>query len=135
MSAAEALNAPNENAVASPAFALVGLPVREGRLSLGHQREALGPGACDTVAVVAGFQTAAWVGRPEWSPPNLGRLRWHATSSLDNRGRVSLDRRARAYLAVPDPAAFDVVVLRSPGGGLLLVPTDGFEARLAAVAS
>ena len=101
----------------------------------GRQREALAPGACREVAVVVGFQTAAWIGRHDQSPPPLGRLCWHATSTLDGRGRVVLDRRARAYLAVDDPAAFDVVVLRPAGGGLLLVPVDGVERRLQAVAA
>jgi hypothetical protein len=84
--------------------------------------------------VVVGFETAAWVGRHDQSPPPLGRLCWHASSTLDGRGRVVLGRRARAYLAVDDPAAFDAV-LRPAGGGLLLAPTEAVERRLQAVAA
>lgn len=84
---------------------------------------------------MVGFETAAWVGRHDQLPPPLGRLCWHAISTVDRRGRVVLDRRARAYLAVADPAVFDVVVLRPAGGGLLLVPTEGVERRLQAVAA
>lgn len=134
MSAAAALG-PEASASIDPQLAVVGLPVRSGRVCLGRQREALGPGACSEVAVVVGFETAAWVGRKDQSPPLLGRLCWHATSTLDGRGRVVLDRRARAYLAVEDPAAFHVVVLRPTGGGLLLVPTESVQRRLQAVAA
>ena len=134
VSAAAALAAPGSGEGAA-ALAVVGLPVRGGRVCLGRQREALGAGACDEVAVVAGFQTAVFLGCPAQPPPPLGRLSWRTTSGIDGRGRVVLDRRARTYLAVADPAAFEVVVLRPPGGGLLLVPTEGFEQRLEAVTS
>src|SRR4051812_32480714 len=63
----------------------IGLPVREGRVSLGKQRMALGPGACDELAVVAGFGTAVWLGRPGTAAPPLGRLVWHGVTSIDPR--------------------------------------------------
>ncbi len=69
VSAAAALTAPAAGTAAAAIFAMAGLPVRGGRVSLGRQRQALGPGACDEVVVVAGFETAVWVGRPEQSPP------------------------------------------------------------------
>ena len=59
---------------------------------------------------------------------------WRTTAPFDARGRVVLDRRARAYLAVADPAAFDAVVLAPSGGGLLLVPVEGFDRRVEALA-
>jgi len=115
-------------------LAPVGLPVRRGRLSLRRLRFLLGPGACAEVDLVAGFSTAAWIGRPGTDAPDLGRLVWRTTAPLDARGRVVLDRRARAYLAVADAAAFDAVVLAPSGGGLLLVPVEGFERRVEALA-
>lgn len=112
----------------------IGQPVHEGRLYLGRQRMALRPGACGELVVLTGFSTAAWLGRPETPPPALGKLVSSTSAVIDGRHRVMLDRRARTYLAVADTSRFDVVVLRAPGGGLLLVPTDDFERRIAAVA-
>ena len=69
VSAAAALAAPAVGEAAAATLAMVGLPVRAGRVCLGRQRETLGTGACDEVAVVAGFETAAWIGLPGQSPP------------------------------------------------------------------
>ena len=112
-------------------LAPIGLPVRRGRVALGRVRAALGPGACPAVDVVAGFATAVWLGRPGTDPPALGRLSWRSQSPLDARGRVVLDRRTRLYLAVGDPAAFDVVPLAARCGALFLVPVEDFDRRLA----
>jgi hypothetical protein len=122
-----------DKAAPSPALLEpIGFPVRDGRMALGRQRVALGSGAAK-LNVVAGFNTAVWLGCPDMDAPALGRLVWRGTATIDGRGRVVLDRRARAYLAVADLASFEVVVLRPANGGLLLVPLDGFEARLEAI--
>lgn len=128
MSAATALTEGPGGASLAP----VGLPVRRGRLSLGRLRAAFGPGACPTVDVVAGFGNAVWLGRPGSEAPEMGRLVWRATAALDHRGRVVLDRRARLYLGVADPAAFVVAALRL-AAGLLLVPVDGYDQRVGAL--
>ena len=122
-----------DTATPSPALLEpVGFPVRDGRMALGRQRVVLGPDA-GKLTVAAGFNTAAWLGCADLAAPVLGRLVWRGTTTIDARGRVLLDRRARAYLSVADLAKFDVVVLRPAGGGLLLVPLEGFEARLEAM--
>jgi len=57
---------------------------------------------------------------------------WNGGGSL---GRLVLDRWARAWLHVADPAAFDVVVMPVESGGVLLVPTEGFGRRWLEVTS
>lgn len=44
-----------------------------------------------------------------------------------------LDRQARAWLALTDPANFEALVMPTPSGGVLVVPTEGFARRVAAV--
>jgi hypothetical protein len=53
----------------------------------------------------------------------------------DRRGRVVLDRQARAWLALPDPAVFEALVMPAPTAGVLVVPVEGFARRVAAVTS
>jgi hypothetical protein len=130
MSAADALTAPSTHL---RSLAPLGLPVRQGRLALGRLRGALGPEASGEVEVAAGFATAAWLAHPGLRPPDLGRLVWTAIAALDGRARIVLDRRVCAYLAVDDPANFEVVPLKAQGGGLLLVPVEDFERRLTGI--
>lgn len=108
-----------------------GSPVRSGRLHVGRLRSRLpvdGP-----VRVLVGFGSMCWLGGPDDAPPGLGRMVFRAEAPIDRRGRVVLDRRARAWLAVADPAAFDAVVMPAPAGGVLVVPVEGFTGRAEAV--
>lgn len=112
-------------APSAPALTPTGVPVGRGRIGLGRHRAHLHGG---DLAVAAGFATACWVGRASASPPPLGRLVWRGATALDVRGRLTLPREARAYLAPASPAAFEVVVV-AVDGGLLLIPTDGGARR------
>jgi hypothetical protein len=110
-----------------------GVPVRSGRVHLGRLRAHLptsGP-----VTVVAGFATVCWLGGPDECPPDLGRMVYRAETTPDRRGRVVLDRRARAWLAVAAPGEFEAVVMAAPLGGVLVVPTEDYARRSEAVTS
>jgi hypothetical protein len=114
-------------------LAPVGVPVRRGRLHLGRLRGWLPEG--DRVAVVTGFATVCWLGAVGVEPPGLGRLVFRSVAGVDGRGRVVLDRRSRAWLAVPDPAGFEAVVVPVVWdcGGVLVVPVEGYARRIVAV--
>jgi len=130
VSAAGQLADPSDSRVPVP----VGVPVREGRLALGRLRPLVQVRAGDAVACSVGFELACWLGSDPSAAPRLGRL-WHQERlAVDGRGRVRLGRRVRAYLAVDDPAAFEVVPV-PVDGGVLLVPVEGFERRWEAVAA
>lgn len=83
--------------------------------------------------MVAGFATACWLGAGDDEPPGLGEMVFRGEVSVDRRGRVVLGRQALSWLAVPDPAVFDAVVMPAPVSGLLVIPTDRFAERAAAV--
>src|SRR5262245_3020379 len=87
----------------------VGVPVLHGRLHLARIRHWLPVDG--RVAVVAGFGTAAWLGSPDDQPPDLGRHVYRSTAVVDGRGRVILDRRSRAWLAVADIVSFQAVTM------------------------
>ncbi len=114
-------------------LAPVGAPVRQGRLHLARDRHWLPLDG--SLAVVVGFGTACWLGSPEVQPPDLGRHVYRSTAMLDQRGRMVLDRRSRAWLAVADPGAFRAAIL--PLGweclGLLVVPVEDYARRIEAV--
>jgi hypothetical protein len=63
--AAELIEAPRAD------LAPMGIPVRDGRLSLGRLREVLPRD--EPLEVVAGFATAFWIGPPGSRAPDLGR--------------------------------------------------------------
>ena len=108
-----------------------GRPVTRGRVALGRYRDLVAPdGVC--TAVVA-FATAVWLGPPAASPPPLPGLVHRDTAAVDARGRAVLSRAVRAYLAVTDPEAFDVIVVGS-GDGVLLLPCKDFARRQQEVA-
>lgn len=120
--------------VPSPAAAgpvPTGVPVRRGRLHLGALRSCLPADA--PVSVTVGFATVCWLGPPDGRPPDLGRLTHRAESMVDARGRVVLDRRVRAWLSVADQASFEVITMRWPSGGVLVIPVEGFARRFEAV--
>lgn len=108
--------------------ALLGVPVRSGRLHLGRLRPLVQSGPGDPVAFKVGFGLACWLGPDPGAAPGLGRLWSRGTVDVDPRGRLRLDRRVRAYLAVADPASFEVVPV-SVDGGVLLVPAEDFPTR------
>ena len=121
VSAASRLTAPP-----CAAFTPTGIAVREGRLHLGRLRTLLD--GHDRVAVVAGFASAIWIGPLTTPPPRLGRLAYRTESSVDRRGRLLLDFRARSWLRVADTLTFEVVLV-ADGGGLLIVPVEDFSHR------
>ena len=110
----------------------VGVPVVSGRVHLGRLRSHLpvdGP-----VVLAAGFGTLVWLGGPGLSEPDgLGSMVYRREVAVDRRGRVVLDRQARAWLAVTDTMAFEALVMPAPGGGVLVIPVDGFARRVEAV--
>lgn len=108
-----------------------GVPVRRGRVSLGYLGDPLR--SSKDVDVVAGLRSACWLGVIGQCAPGLGRLSHRSLATVDSRRRVVLDRHLRAYLAVADADAFAVVLISLGNGGLLLVPTEDFDARLARV--
>jgi hypothetical protein len=114
-------------------LAPAGMPVRQGRLHLGRVRRWLPPDG--EVVVLAGFGTACWLGSPDVAPPDLGRHVHRSLAVIDTRNRVVLGRRARAWLAVADPAAFEAVTLPLgwDGEGLLVVPVEDYARRLEVV--
>ncbi len=127
MSAATELTAA---APASDVLAPLGVPVIRGRLNLGRSGPLVTPGAAGgRLVLVAGLRTACWLGPPAAAPPDLGRLAHRGVAEVDGRGRVVLDRRARAWLDVADPSSFSVVPVPVPAGGLLLVPVEDFDRR------
>jgi hypothetical protein len=107
-----------------------GSPVVAGRVHLGRLRSRLpvtGP-----VTLLAGFGTLAWLGDASLSPA-LGSMVYRSEVAVDRRGRVVLDRHARSWLAVADPASFEALVMPAPVGGVLVVPVDDFARRVEAV--
>jgi hypothetical protein len=106
-----------------------GIPIRRGRLHRGRLRSCLD--GADTVAVSVGFASAAWVGRPTESAPNLGRLGYRGEARVDERGRLVLDLRVRNWLGVANPLAFEVVVVPAAPAGLLVIPVENFAHRWA----
>lgn len=107
--------------------------VRLGRISLGRFGLSLAPSRPADVRLVAGLRSACWIGPPDARAPDLGRLCHHTTATIDARHRLNLDRHVRGYLGVSDPLDFDVVLVSPPTGGLLLVPVEDLEERLARV--
>lgn len=108
-----------------------GVPVRSGRLHLARVRHWLplrGP-----VTVVVGFATAAWLGSPDERVPALGQLTYRCETSVDRRGRVVLDRQARAWFAVADPSSFEAIVMPVSTGGILVVPVEDYARRFGTV--
>ena len=112
---------------ARPPLVPAGIPIRRGRLHLGRLRSCLD--GADTVAVSVGFASAAWVGRPTESAPNLGRLGYRSEARVDGRGRLVLDLRVRNWLGVANPLAFEVVVVPAAPAGLLVIPVEDFAHR------
>lgn len=110
-----------------PDLAPMGIPVRDGRLSLGRLREVL-PGS-EPLEVLAAFSTACWIGPTAASAPDLGRLTYRSRTGVDRRGRVMLDYRVRAWLAVEDANRFEVVAFPSEAGGILVMPVEDFARR------
>jgi hypothetical protein len=114
-------------------LAPTGVPVRSGRVHVARVRHWLP--LRGELAVVVGFGNACWLGSPELQPPDLGRQVYRSTARIDGRGRVVLDRRTRAWLAVENAASFQAVTL--PLGwaceGLLVVPVEDYARRLEAV--
>lgn len=128
MSAVETTGTPVLNGLLPP-----GSPVESGRVHLGRLRPQLPAGR---VTVLVGFASLGWLGDPEAAtPPDLGRMVYRSDVSADRRGRVVLDRRARAWLAVADAASFDALVMPSPAGGVLVVPVEDFGRRISEVTS
>lgn len=69
-------------------------------------------------------------------PPDLGHHVYRSTTELDPRGRLVLDRRSRAWLAVTSPAEFPALAIpTSEQGGLLIVPVQDDGRRLEAVSA
>ncbi len=123
--AAELTDAPRAD------LAPTGIPVRDGRVTLGRLRELLP--RHESLEVVAGFAAACWVGSPGDRAPELGRLNYRGRSGIDRRGRVLLDHRARTWLNVEDPNRFDVVAFAPAAGGILIVPVEDFARRWAVI--
>jgi hypothetical protein len=119
--AAEVTEAPRTD------LAPMGIPVRDGRLSLGRLREVLPRD--ETLEVVAGFATACWIGPPGTPTPDLGRLTYRSRTGIDRRGRVMLDYRARTWLSVVDANRFEVVAFPAEAGGILVMPVEDFARR------
>ena len=126
MSAVEAVEAP-----AGGGLVPVGMPVVSGRVHLGRLRSHLP--ADGPIAVLVGFGSVVWLGAPDATAPDLGRIVYRTVVQADRRGRVVLDRQARAWLALPDPMIFEALVMPAPTAGVLVAPVDGFTRRVAAV--
>lgn len=125
MSAVEAVEAP-----AGGGLVPVGVPVVSGRVHLGRLRSRVptaGP-----ISVTVGFGSLVWLGDPG-AAPDLGRMVYRTELRADRRGRLVLDRQARAWLALADPVSFEALVMPAPDAGVLVVPVDGFARRIAAV--
>jgi hypothetical protein len=117
---------------ARPDLAPMGIPVRDGRLTLGRLRELL-PGN-ESLELVAGFAVACWVGPTAVRAPDLGRLMYRSRTGIDRRGRVMLDYRARTWLAVEDPNRFEIVAFPAQAGGILIMPVEDFSRRWEVIA-
>jgi hypothetical protein len=122
-----------ESQPARGALSPAGIPVRRGRLHLGRLRHVLS--TAESVAVTAGFATAAWLGPRDVTAPDLGRLAYRTETCVDGRGRIVLDLRVRAWLGIEHPMAFDVVAVPAPEGGLLVVPVEDFARRWEVISS
>jgi hypothetical protein len=125
------MSAAAELAPASATLTPPGVPVRSGRVHLGRLRSHLPAG--DSVTVIVGFGTVCWLGGPDVVSPDLGRMVYRAGARPDRRGRVVLDRRARAWLAVETPGEFEAVVIAAPTGGVVVVPIEDYARRVGAV--
>lgn len=110
-----------------------GVAVRRGRVGLGRLAPILAETRPANVRLVVSLRSACWAGPSGVGAPDLGRLCHHTVSTLDTRNRLTLDRHVRGYLGVNDPLDFEVVLVSLPTGGLLLVPFDNLEERLARV--
>lgn len=108
-------------------LAPMGIPVRDGRVSVGRLRELLPRD--ETLELVTGFDLACWIGPRAAQAPDLGRLTYRSRSSVDYRGRVPLDYRCRTWLAVADPNRFDVVAFPAEAGGIVIMPVEDFARR------
>lgn len=104
MSAVETMDTP-----ASGGLVPVGVPVVSGRVHLGRLRSHLP--ADRPIAVVVGFGSLVWLGALDEAAPDLGRMVYRSVVRADHRGRVVLNRQARAWLALPDPASFEALVM------------------------
>jgi hypothetical protein len=110
-----------------------GAPVQRGRVHLGRLRPHL-PDTGLPVVVAVGFSSVCWLGPSGVLVPDLGRMTYRSETSVDRRGRVVLDRRVRAWLALDDPAAFEALLMPAPAGaGVLVVPVADFARRLGEV--
>ena len=109
----------------------IGIPVQRGRLHLGRLHTLFETG--ERVVVVVGFATACWLGGRSLPIPKLGRLCYSTETDIDQRGRVVLDRRVRAWLGIDDPMCFDVVTAPTVDGGVVIVPVEGFAKRWKAI--
>jgi hypothetical protein len=108
-------------------LAPMGIPVRDGRVSLGRLRELLPQD--ETLEVVVGFAVACWIGPAGVRAADLGRLTYRSRTGVDRRGRAMLDYRARTWLAVQDPSRFEVVAFPAEAGGILVMPVEDFSRR------
>jgi hypothetical protein len=132
MSAATIASALTEQSAPTDAqYAPLGIPCLHGRVSVKRFRDRLGDDPT-TLTVLAQFAGVCWVGQPA-DAPMLSGLVLPRTSGLDGRGRLGIDRPARLRLMVPDIAAFHVVPVHAPGGGVFLVPVNDFVRRVQGV--
>jgi hypothetical protein len=116
---------------AGPALVPAGVPISDGRFSVGRLSRWLPDGE---VAVVTGFATACWLGSPTDAPPSLGRHVYRSFSTVSARNRLRIDHRSRAWLAVADASFFDAVPIPwTDPLGLLLVPVEDYARRVEAV--
>lgn len=114
-----------------PVLAPAGVPVHDGRFSVGRLSRWLPTGE---IAVVTGFAVATWLGSPTDPHPLLGHQIYRSFTTVGARNRLRLDFRSRAWLAVNDTAHFEAVVIPLPDPrGLLLVPVDDYARRIEAV--
>lgn len=106
-----------------------GIPVREGRFSVGTLLDRLR----GELSAVAGFATTLWVGPADASPPVVGPMPIRGSAHLSSKGRLFVDRRLRLWLDVADVALFDAVVLPADAGGIVIVPRERFFERVEAL--
>lgn len=88
------------------------------------------------IALVAQVGGLCWVGAP-WMdcPTNVAGLVYPAESRFYvDRGVVYLPVPVREWLAVADPDRFRALVVPAQEGGLYLVPLEGLDQRIGALA-
>lgn len=125
------MNAAMELAEAPAVLAPSGSPICRGRVHLGRLRSRLPSSGAISVAV--GFGSVCWLGSPDDPVPALGQMAYRTETRMDGRGRVVLDRRVPAWLAVEDPASFEALLMPAPAGGVLVVPVEDFTRRIGEV--